>query len=79
MSDPVLTTNRVGMAGDGTVWQCTPGGLAKLGAVGPGVTYGEPVQLNRGDPLPVGFWEVVEGGVAADLGGATIRQAIIGG
>lgn len=79
MSDVPVTTNRIGMAGDGTVYQCTPAGMVPLDAVGPGVVYGVPVQLNRGDPLPMGFWEVLEGSVSADLGGATIRQVTLGG
>lgn len=74
-----LTTNRIAMAADGTVYHCTPSGLAPLDAIGPGVVYGMPIVLNRGDPLPAGFWQVVSGSVSADLGGATIRQVTLGG
>lgn len=79
MSDTMVTTNRIAMAADGTVWHCTPAGMVPLDAVGPGIQYGAPLALNRGDPLPAGFWQVLEGGVSADLGGATVRQLIIGG
>lgn len=74
-----VTTNRIGMAHDGTVYHCTPSGMAPLDAVGPGVVYGAPVVLNRGDPLPGGFWEVLDGQMTAGIGGATVRQVTIGG
>lgn len=79
MSDTTLTTNRIAMAGDGTIYHCTPNGLVLLDAVGPGVAYGASLVLNRGDPMPAGFWEVLDGRMSADVGGATIRQLLIGG
>lgn len=79
MFDPILTTNRIGMAADGTVYQCTPTGQVPLDAIGPGVAYGAPLVLNRGDAMPMGFWEVIDGSMTAGIGGATIRQILIGG
>lgn len=75
----MVTTNRIAMGLDGTVYHCTPAGMVPLDAIGPGIAYGAPITLNRGDPLPAGFWEVVNGSVSADLGGATVRQLLIGG
>lgn len=79
MSDTMVTTNRIAMGSDGTVYHCTPAGMVPLDAVGPGIQYGAPVVLNRDDPLPAGFWEVLDGQMTAGLGGATIRQLIVGG
>lgn len=73
-----ISTNRIGMTADGTVYGWTPEGMVTLGQIRPSISYGAPQQLNRGDPLPPGFWEVLDGSVSADLGDATIRQVIIG-
>lgn len=71
-----IITGRIGVDEAGNVFVGRPSEMQQLPVAA--VTYGDPVALGGGDNLPAGIWEVVSGRLEAAIGGATVRQVMVG-